>query len=43
VFGRVGAILLASLLGAMVLGAEAALGIILLGKFFERYDVTSEA
>ena len=40
--GRLVGIVLASALAALVLAGEAALGIILLGKFFERFDISAE-
>jgi hypothetical protein len=42
VLGRFAAVVPASVAAAGVLAAEAALGIMLLGKFFERFDVSSE-
>jgi hypothetical protein len=40
--GRAVAIVSASMVAALVLAAEAALGILLLGRFFERFDISSE-
>ncbi len=41
-FGRVAGIVLASLAVAIMLAAEAALGIVLLGRLFDRFDVSFE-
>jgi ABC-2 type transport system permease protein len=41
-FGQTVAIFTASVAAALILAAEAALGVVLLGRLFERFDVSSE-